>query len=169
MKSAGIKFIDGTTLISVYDLNPVGTIIHSILTESQFTGETGAGWVLADGRNVSGSRYNTITGNVTVPDLRGQFLRGKNNGRSDGNQNPDGDLTLGSYQVNEVKGHNHIGGMTTDVNFAMSYGGTSAAPNTTWRYGVQNASGSLNAFTSNTGGNETRPNNITINYFIKIN
>ena len=38
-------------------------------------GPNGHKWVLADGRAVVGSMYETVTGNTHVPDLRGSFLR----------------------------------------------------------------------------------------------
>jgi microcystin-dependent protein len=57
----------------------VGDIKQSILTEAQFKAalpnNESTKWVLADGRDVSGSRYATITGRNSVPDLRGAFLR----------------------------------------------------------------------------------------------
>ena len=67
----------------------------------------GAGWVLADGRSVTGSAYATITGTTAIPDMRGLFLRGKNNGRTDGNKNPDGDLGLGAIQGDQIVSHVH--------------------------------------------------------------
>src|ERR1700761_330867 len=78
---------------------PVGSIVDSLLTEAQFQAQLGnpnpATWILADGRNVAGSTYTDITGNSNIPDFRGLFRRGKNNGRADGFQNPDGEIGLG--------------------------------------------------------------------------
>jgi hypothetical protein len=58
---------------------PVGSIVASMLTEAQFQGVNGTDWVLADGRSVAGTTYAVATGENTVPDLRGQFLRGRVN------------------------------------------------------------------------------------------
>ena len=58
--------IDGTDVGS--SLFAVGSVQQSMLTEVQFQTEMGNQWVLMDGRSVSGSRYETITGNSTVPD-----------------------------------------------------------------------------------------------------
>ena len=59
-------------------VNPVGTVVQSLLTEPQFGGLSAAGstWVLCDGRSVAGTAYAQATGRNTVPDLRGAFLRG---------------------------------------------------------------------------------------------
>lgn len=94
-----------TRSISQGDLNPVGMIVQSMLTEAQFQALNGTSWVLMDGRSVAGSSYATVTGSATIPDARGMVLRGRNDGgsalgtRADGKQNPDGNLTLGSDQA----------------------------------------------------------------------
>ena len=159
MKSAGVKFIDGTTLTSVYDLNPVGTIIHSMLTEAQFSGQTGAAWVLADGRNVAGSKYAQIKGVTNVPDFRGYFLRGLDPTNS---VDPSGSTrTLGSVQSGETKAHTHT---YYEVGSANDPGSDVAS----YQAGPYQFHGSTRTSNS-TGGSETRPINKAINYFIKIN
>lgn len=139
------------------DPNPVGTTIDSILTEAQFQNEFSSDWVLADGRSVAGSQYETVTGNATIPDFRGQFKRGKNNGRSDGNENPDGDVALGTFQDMEIQSHRH-----------RVFASTGAQSGSTQAENTSNST-AASYFTQNTGGNETRPKNITVNIFIKIN
>ena len=133
-------------------------IVPSMLTLAQFQAINGTTWVLANGASVSGSAYATITGNSTVPDLRGMFLRGKNNGRADTNEDPGGERLLGNLQNDELRGHDHarslvgIGG-GTNQGPAFSGGGGFIGGNTT----------------TVTSGAETRPKNIAVNYFIKIN
>ena len=65
--------------VNAASLYQVGDIKQSILDETQFRtmlGSTEADkWALADGRNVAGSEYHTLTGHTNVPDLRGSFLR----------------------------------------------------------------------------------------------
>jgi Protein of unknown function (DUF2793) len=78
--TAWVKVANATTSpSSAASLFTIGDIKQSLLTETQFIAELGAvegrKWVLADGRNVAGTRYATITGNLTVPDLRGAYLR----------------------------------------------------------------------------------------------
>lgn len=175
---------------------PVGSIIESMLTEIQFQTQIGNLsppdlWVLADGRSVVGSTYATITGNTNIPDLRGVITRGKNNGRSDGNQNPDGDLALGTYTADKFASHTHSdSGHTHGVTDpghghvvnAGQFGVGGGAGNllyaddaTTNRNDTTNGNGTgitVNISTANiqfTGGNETAPKTVTINKFIRIN
>jgi hypothetical protein len=138
-------------------LVPVGTVVPSMLTEAQFnaTVPNGALWALADGRSVTGSKYAAATGASVLPDLRGQFLRGKNGARSDGKQNPDGDVALGTYQADAFASHTHSASFGSVI---LMNAGTS--------YGTYIQSGSSN--TSAAGGNESRGKNVTVNYFVKI-
>ena len=152
------------------DEGRVGDIIQSMLSEAQFLEQNGVGWVLADGRSVSGSKYNTTTGNVSIPDMRGQFLRGKNNSRLDGQENPDGDVALGTQQSDEQKEHRHFihddaVGTTTPTNTTDPMGsGVSGL------YAGRRVPGgtAVHAPSSYVGDNETRGKNVTVNYFIKI-
>lgn len=142
-----VKTINGTTTKSLIssvsqsftDTFPVGTIMHSMLTEVQFQSQMNTNWVLMDGRSVAGSVYSSLTGSATIPDATGRFLRGK------GANNPDGNLALGTYQSD-----------TSRVVGGIAFDGSS--------YPLFGASGSGSAY-----GNETRPKNITVNIFIKIN
>ena len=64
---------------------PIGTIISSMLKPATIGIKYGDKWVLADGRRVSPkSEYTKLTGETTLPDLRGMFIRGMNEGRKDG-------------------------------------------------------------------------------------
>jgi hypothetical protein len=147
------------------DRNPIGMVVSSLLTLAQFQVINGVGWVLADGSNIVGSTYATITGATAVPDLRGMVLRGKNNGRADGKQNPDGDLTLGVYQADAFQGHVHT------VPTYSSTGANNVAAR--GANDVLDASTSL-PVTDGVNGTprtaaETRMRNQTVNHFIKIN
>lgn len=61
------------------DLNPVGMIVASMLTQTQFQSLNGTSWVLAYGQSIAGSTYASVTGNSTAPDLRGRTLAGVDN------------------------------------------------------------------------------------------
>jgi len=53
---------------------PVGHMIHSTLDSTQFSSISPSGdWVLADGRNVEGSKFAELTGRETVPDMRAMY------------------------------------------------------------------------------------------------
>ena len=79
---------------------PVGTIIASLLDETNFQAQVIAGkWILCDGSDISGSALGDIlvaqwNGGVSptslsiLPDVRGVFLRAHNAGRVDSFANP---------------------------------------------------------------------------------
>ncbi len=139
----------------------VGDIVASLLTEEQFQAIRGPNWILADGRDVQGSAFAQLFGNNFVPDLRGVFLRGKQNGRNDGRGN-ETEAALGEYQADAFARHQHgvapaaggIAGFTTNVKSAPS--------DPAGQY-------VLNGNTGETGEDETRPENVTVNFFIRIN
>lgn len=135
----------------------IGEIRSAMVTESVFQQQTHAGWVLADGRNVSGSTFATLTGSSNIPDLRGIYLRGKDHGRG---QNPDGDLAVGTFQDDTFLSHGHTIGTNTNGSGGSSVM-TTGLPNT-------NPSASF-ILSSSSGGNETRPKSVTVNFFIRIN
>lgn len=147
----------------------VGAVQSAMITEAQFQAQFGTGWVLADGRSVAGSKYASITGSANIPDLRGVVLRGKNNSRSDGNQNPGGERALGFYESDQMQGHFHSAPTTNGVGgqYEVSGGGTG------YDYGAQSAptTGPISDNVNGTPrtGLETRPKNVTVNYFIRIN
>jgi len=154
------------------DLGAIGEIKPSMLTEPQFQALHGDGWILADGRNVAGSKYNSITGFGNAPNPRGRALRGKDNGAG---QNPDGDVALGTNQADQFDQHNHGGGNHTH-NSANTYRPGDFA-SMVYPVGGQNgqfpqtfATGNPNSTViANNGGNETRMRNTTVNFFIRIN
>ena len=155
---------------------PVGSIVPSMLNENQFKAQIGdpstfssssSKWTLADGRAISGSAYSTVTSQPNAPDLRGMFLRGLNAGRSDGNQDPEGgSRTIGNYQADQVRSHNHNNGSFDRLMIANGLYTTNGAVDNTGPPEVNLfTSATINAF----GGTETRPRNIAVNYYIRIN
>ena len=155
---------------------PVGSIVPSMLNENQFKAQVGdpstfssssSKWTLADGRAISGSTYSTVASQPNAPDLRGMFLRGLNAGRSDGNQDPEGgSRTIGNYQADQVRSHNHNNGSFDRLMIANGLYTTNGAVDNTGPPEVNLfTSATINAF----GGTETRPRNIAVNYYIRIN
>lgn len=143
----------------------IGQAVWVMMTEAQFQSEYGVDWVLCDGRDVTGSKYHEITGNTTLPDGRGVFVRGKNNGRSDGNQNPDGELAEGAFQGDAMGSHLHE---STNRTGAPTWGYGSTGVANVGGYTI-NLGTQVTSNTSPVGGNENRPKSITMNLFIKIN
>lgn len=150
------------------DAGSIGDVKHSLLTQAQFQEDHGTSWVLMDGRDVTGSKFQTKTGNSTIPDARGQFLRGKNNTRADGQEDPGGERNLGTQQTDAMQSHRH-----------RSHGGNTGGGGSGLFTGESTASNFISVSVlepSVDGANgvprvdiETRSKNIAVNYFVKIN
>lgn len=162
--NAGLKSI-GAFLNGLLGLAlPIGSIMDTMLTVDQWNSALGNPaspfWILCDGSAVSGSKYSILTGFPNVPNLCGVMRRGKNNGRSDGDQNSFGEIPLGGFSFDSLAAHTHSydhGGPFISVE---SFAPTQSPALSYLRHSTGAASG---------GGNETAPKNITINSFIRIN
>jgi len=141
-------------------------------------------WVLADGRDVTGSKYAQLVGRNTVPDLRGAFLRmaGQNAGNTawnggslnawqeDSTARPKTAFTTdasGNHSHSFQRGSNNFSGdiKYTDTTFSpinANGGGT------TVNVGINGAGNHAHTVTGG-GDTETRPKNFGINFFIKVN
>ncbi len=154
----------------------IGTVISSFLdyeTLSSLFGQTVefnafmSKWSPADGRSVEGSIYAFLNANSNnVPDMRGIFIRGVNemgvNGAPQANivyLNPK-NVLAGVRQVDTFKAHEH--GYNESKNKNRNYDGTAS----TTKKANQGIDESM---TKPTGGSETRPKNISVYYYIRIN
>jgi hypothetical protein len=156
---------DGSEWMQLFG-SRVGDVKQSMLNETQFQQEHGNTWILCDGRNITGSDFHTLTSIASAPDMRGRFARGKDNGAGN---NPAGDLALGSVQEDQLQGFN--------IRARYSAGGASSGGILSSDGGV----GSVDLFQGSPKyvsdgvngtpriGNETRPKNVSLNFFIKIN
>lgn len=107
--------------------------------------------------NLIGTTYGAGDGSTTfnLPDLRGEFIRGWDNSRG-----VDSGRTFGSSQSDQLKSHTHqTGRIYVDAND----GGIDHWVMT--ETGQPSTSGDFD--TDSTGGNETRPRNIALQYCIK--
>lgn len=171
------------TLLSVYTAAQVDSAIAAV--NSVPTGSihlfgmatAPAGYLDCDGAAVSRTTYATLftaigtthgvgDGSTTfnLPDLRGEFVRGWDDGRG-----VDTGRTFGSTQGDELEAHSHL-----VANSGTGSGGTSgslARQTTTGgdtEYILQGIGGTANVYpTSDTGGTETRPRNVALLYAIK--
>ena len=169
-------------------LVPAGTVVA-------YGGDTApTGWVMCDGAalsrtaeaalfNAIGTRFGAPLGTTTtfnVPDLRGRFIRGwnalqtgeardpdasaaiANGGRKASMPGGDSGDKIGSLQLDAFKNHAHPFS-DTYTNFSQRSAdgglGNTGATNT-----VEQADNTSN---STTGGSETRPANVYLNYIIK--
>ena len=140
--------------------NTTPTPSGSVIAFAGLTAPTG--WILCQGQAVSRTTYADLFAVVgttygvgdnattfNLPDLRGEFIRGFDAGRG-----IDIGRTFGTTQTDMFEAHTH------DVSY-----NTIAAGGTT-RNSVFSAG--LTSTTSSTGGTETRPRNVAMQYIIKI-
>lgn len=133
---------------------PVGTILP-------FAGSSiPAGWLECAGQALSratypdlfaviGTTYGAATSETfNLPDLRGEFLRGWDNGRG-----ADPGRVIGSWQADELKSHSH-----ETIGTVAAAGGSA--------YGVPGA-GASRWITTAAGGSETRPRNVAVRFCIR--
>ena len=169
---------------------PIGTIVASMLEFNEFQNVAGNTWKPADGRKVSPkSKYALLTGNKTLPDLRGMFIRGLNQfdsvtgPRRDNYKDPDGNrrkagtpqedaTSLPKNKKNPFKGTALSAGEHSHIYFkAIRQGGRSgdldraaSEASTTGSAGDHTHTVLITAG----GDSETRPVNTAVFYYIKI-
>ena len=153
----------------------IGDIVMSL-------GTSRSGALLLDGSTFSGVTYPLLAaflGSTTLPDMRGYFPRGADNGRG-----IDPGRILGTAQSDALQLHNHGNGVgvTTGSARPFTYGDTDAGQpglagstahtdaNTASRQGYTSSGtvppGAGSGSASGTFANETRPKNIAFNFFI---
>ena len=185
MRNDGELRYDGKRLLNTDDLSgmvPSGTVLY-------FAGQTApAGWLKANGAAVSrtayaalfaaiGTTYGAGDGRSTfnLPDLRGEFLRGWDDGRG-----VDTGRALGSAQADAVRQHYHgigyISPNNDDGAFVVRNWTTAEQQNLQFINGngnsaIRTLSASSNLGTTNAidePAGETRPRNVALLAIIKI-
>jgi phage-related tail fiber protein len=124
-----------------------------------------SGWLEANGAAVSRTTYATLfaaigttfgggngTTTFNLPDLRGEFIRGYDNGRG-----VDSGRGFGTAQGDELRSHSH------SVTLPIANDSSSGSDDES----ISTLGGSQTYGTSNTGGNETRPRNVALLACIK--
>ena len=130
--------------------NPIGTIIAYYGSVAPY------GYLPCSGQTVSNATFPSLvtflggTTSAALPDLRGEFLRGWDNGRG-----VDTGRVIKAWQADMFASHNH--GITGSV--ASATGGVSGNP--------VNPTGVNTWLTNSTGGTETRPRNVAVLYCMK--
>lgn len=163
----------------------IGDVRTSLVAPDEFM-ERNPGWVWMDGRNVEGSKFEEIFGTVNIPDTKDQFLRGMG-GRHDGTESSlkNQSRKPGSYQAystampnNAFSGTTESAGEHTHAQRVYSHNGNA---NRKWvrdtvqhRWINQNLLGAAapahsHAVVISGGDNETRPENIAVFFYVKIN
>ncbi|WP_258137943.1 phage tail protein [Escherichia coli] len=112
------------------------------------------GWLKCNGAAFSSEMYPKLAKAYPtnkLPDLRGEFIRGWDDGRG-----IDSGRTLLSAQDGSIEAHGH------DYNGAIY---TSSGPS--WANTTDAGHRAYSGFTSSYGGSETRPRNIAFNYIVR--
>ena len=165
-----LKIYDGASWKEINLGGGAGVSIGSIETFAGIAAKIPEGYLLCNGQEVSrttykdlfdviGTTYGSTSGTTfKVPDLRGEFIRGFDNGRG-----VDNGRVFGSSQVDMIKSHNHdVKGIFNQYNttlYGVGNGTKSVLFNWSSKVGVTE--------TNIGGGTETRPRNIAMNYIIK--
>jgi len=176
---------------------PTGAIMSyaGTVTTGNSLQEPIPGWLVCNGATLTGdakyARLKTVLGTSwgtgLVPDLRGIFLRGVNNGRADAFKDPV-DRVVGNLQQEDLKSHTHTATASTagahthkwKYPFSSDEGGNghvsilgddqdnSIPDNFSWDIATDSQGAHTHTIdVANTGGNETRPKNAGIVYIIK--
>lgn len=144
LHSASKSYVDNS--ISEAGVIPTGGIM------TFYRSTAPAGWLECNGSVIASTGDTAalyVLIGATLPDLRGEFVRGWDHGKG-----TDSGRTLGSFQADNLKSHAHsYNGLTANA--------IPAATGTETYF----ATGSLT--TGTTGGTETRPRNVAFMYCIK--
>lgn len=141
---------------------PAGTVVYACSYKAPY------GYLMADGSAVGREQYKELFAAIGVrfgsgdgvstfnlPDLRGEFIRGLDNGRG-----IDAGRELGNVQMDEFRSHYH--GFLDRPNMRLESGVY------TWTPQVMEVAEQDSISTTRAGGSETRPRNIALLACIKI-
>ncbi len=183
-----------TCLYSKTNQPELGEVITSILDYDTFSATYGdsedfnvytSKWAPADGRNIEGSVYAFLSRQIAVPDFRGMFLRGLNSMAPDrgemgliaNQRDPEANRNVGEFQLDALQGHWHeLGSAAGDIGNAR--GNVRGTGNALARPadGAKNGNISKAVYAIADGENgipriskETRPKNVAVYYYIRIN
>lgn len=142
-----------------------GTVIYHGSTSAP------TGYLKANGAAISRSTYADLfaaigttfgagdgSSTFTLPDLRGEFMRGWDDSRG-----VDGSRIFGSAQADELEAHTHLGRSPPGTRWLAGYSTYTGGG----AWGSERDGNTLTAVSSSTGGAETRPRNIALLACIK--
>ena len=116
------------------------------------------GFIECNGQSTAAYPALAIIVGATVPDLRGEFIRGWAHDRTG---IPDAGRSFGNWQIDELKSHKH------DAGYALPYGADGNYNGTPYiGHGVGPIFGTTSTYFA--GGTESRPRNISLLPCIKI-
>jgi len=133
----------GGAVVALNPTAPIGSIVMWALSTPP------TDWIECDGQSTAAYPDLAALLGSTVPDLRGEFVRGWDNGKG-----VDSGRAIGSTQTDEFKEHEH----TYDRG-----SGSTAMVGT----GIGNLDSNFSTPTGSEGGSETRPRNVALMYIIR--
>lgn len=179
MTYAPYTFASATVVCS----GALGDVKYSILNPAKFAEENGDCWVPMDGRSIAGSRLSASLGISNLPDAGGTFFRAQEFATSpDYDRGRSSSSPIATVQGDDVKPHNHS--MNSAGHHSHQYGGlsTTVPTNVQCNNCYQNVllpTGNTTPNTSGAGdhthtinnnsGDETRPVNLNLWAYIRIN
>lgn len=163
-RNSGVKITGGVIYPAYFNETltalPIGAIVPFIGSDD--LSPFGANWLLCNGQTVNPALYPSAAsvGLTVTPDLRGFFLGASSNNAASYATGPTG-----------VPGHRHL---QSDGNASIT---PPIASGNYWinyspSWPVENASPIINVSSTSASlgpGNETRPINVSVNYFIRVN
>jgi len=125
-------------------------------------------WILMDGQNIAGSELFKLTGTSKVPDARGLFIRSMNMDQDRKKGDAEGNRSVGQYQKDTFESHTHPITNLGLNNMLCPHNSLAGAEFSQFGGGQLK---DINQIIKNepSGGNETRPRNIALYLYIKVN
>lgn len=172
----GVAFIIGPVIVASpweavaiqqnSDVGAVGDVKYSLLAPKEFRKVNGRAWILmTDEQSIAGSRLSSLIHTTKLPDARGVFIRGMNEGRDSARGDSDGNRPIGAYQSDDFKSHDH----DTDWEVGFSVNGNGTTQLIDGDDGSSSRGSRDPLKTKSRGGNETRPRNIALYVYVKLN
>lgn len=159
--NGGVTSVNGQTGAVTVTGVPAGAVMHFAMSTPP------SGWLIANGATVSRTTYAALylaigttfgagDGSTTfkLPDLRGEFIRGHDNGRG-----VDSGRVFGSYQAGSLESHTHM--------YVQPVPSTNPLDHDT-SLDVDRSVTTITGTSSATGGTETRPRNVALLACIKF-
>lgn len=172
----------------------VGDVKYSILDPNQFAQVNGDCWVPMDGRSIAGSQLATLLGTSTVANAGGMFLRGQDFSNSDNDPFRSNFSSIATYQGSDNLSHTHTGttnstdALNVNLKFFSDIWTSTGAPVPSNGHpdGMEEARGNPDRYmlyesvslkgnhshpftTLSTGSVESRPRNLNLWTYIRIN
>jgi hypothetical protein len=162
----------------------VGDIKYSVLNPTQFALENGSCWVPMNGGIASGTELGNTLGISTLPNPSGMFFRAQEyNDGNDPNRTPT--TALATVQTDTYKTHNHTGtanpagshshslspthSSSDGTNGAGDNDGTELKQDGTTTATISGGTHTHSLTISNSGGIETRPKNMNLYVYVRVN